>query len=769
MARIDPKKVEFEKWTFHLYGANHELHDLIERGKVYFRDLPIPHDEFVGRCAVALAAELDKKRFSNSVDLCKLLWRARRELPPHPLFDVLLEAQPDRVFWWGYREHAAHMFKVFLLGLYLYDRCEWLRAQLHADDTGDDAPPGTTTPGRAKPLENMDGFLTAWTCAALFHDAGYVFECEAANDPAHWFHKRVLGTINASLGSPFAAARNELDGLKMNHEAEDANAAGLTVEALTLIDDVFSWPTAIGPPNALGVLHRLDTAAKRSGLGQPNADHPIAAFHTLSTKWQTTPTRPGEAPRVVGRDHGVAGAALLLRLQASYENRLAGIAECPASKRQALNRLGEETAEADVRSRLDLAKKNRHAVHAAAQALALHNINLRHWGDEDRNAAKLSHHDRYRIPIGSLRREPKRGCGCPLAFLLGLADSLQVWDRPRNVGKGSPDEIGSQDFDMAWRARWRSRGSLAIWFRAASETDLSGGNKPPDFRAVHANLKEYLEPAVIDKLVFQMPVRKKLTRAQRVRRIAALATAAAVVSTMGVAYLIRPIARDDLQETVVAGVLHTLDPTRNDSHPQRAIAEVKVPESKDGVSLFVRAVCDVKSGGSSHVSSNRINRIEVVAPPAAAGKVYEFWYRQEPWCAIFNADLTAMIRVQVLEPMRVDKPVSRTVEKGSRVLIDYNNLDGLGIVELEFFNQSGRIVEPFAPKLGRLEAVPRVRYGSRNPDEAAQVWYIADDRYTGPDEFKVIVRTQDGQKKLISTVVEVREKTEETGPTNSAQ
>jgi len=67
-----------------------------------------------------------------------------------------------------YRDHIVHSLNVFLLGYYIYLRCDQFRNQIRS----------LVNPSLRNPIQrsNEEEFIFRWTLASIFHDVGYPFQ-----------------------------------------------------------------------------------------------------------------------------------------------------------------------------------------------------------------------------------------------------------------------------------------------------------------------------------------------------------------------------------------------------------------------------------------------------------------------------------------------------------------------------------------------------------------------------------------------------------------
>ena len=122
----------------------------------------------------------------------KALWYAWPELGPYPFLETLSDFEFNREFYPDYREHVNHQLRVFWLGLYLFEMRGPIRERVLAEIGAGDEAAGTAE------------FLRRWSACAIYHDIGYVLECEGANEPGSDAWNRVCRVINDTLHAPLS-------------------------------------------------------------------------------------------------------------------------------------------------------------------------------------------------------------------------------------------------------------------------------------------------------------------------------------------------------------------------------------------------------------------------------------------------------------------------------------------------------------------------------------------------------------------------------------
>ena len=96
-------------------------------------------------------------------------------------------------------------------------------------------------------------------------------------------------------------------------------------------------------------------------------------------------------------------------------------------------------------------------VRAAAAAMALHNITPKDWDRVHKDGLLQAGFNMGAFRIHLTDHDHRT----PLAFLLGLVDTLQDWDRPRFRAPKSEDELILTDQDMSITAK---DGRLLLYF-----------------------------------------------------------------------------------------------------------------------------------------------------------------------------------------------------------------------------------------------------------------------------------------------------------------
>lgn len=438
-----------------VYGVNAELIDWIGDSALAQAALG-PAGVTADRLFLAFDSQTDATRVRHSKDIIRDLWDAHAALGPYPFLEVLSEFEFDRRFYANYRDHVCHQLKVYLLGLFAYDRSAPLRAALDEDfQTG-----------------ARQQFLARWLVTAVYHDIGYVLENEPAlrHDSEEWRETR--DALNDVLSAPLSHVR--AFGRQFSRAAEQDLIRRHRIYTHSVGND----PVALTTYAGLDLFEELRAEAERAGLRPTKDKAPLRVY------WEYAfGHAPAGRPRFY--DHGIASALLLLQGFRGFQDHVREVLDNAAgdplvtAHRRELDALGADVA------------AHREIVRAAAAAMALHNIYPGDW-----DAASVLEHgldlQGFQINLTSPSRKT------PLAFLLGLIDTLQDWDRPR-FRPDRPDEralLTDQDLSITSDGE-----KLFLEFRA--DADIRDPAARPESlygRAIRA-LKAYLEPAAIDRLV----------------------------------------------------------------------------------------------------------------------------------------------------------------------------------------------------------------------------------------------------------------------------
>ena len=343
-----------------------------------------------------------------------------------------------------------------MLGLYLFENLPIIRDAVLSDETG----------GRA--IGQNTDFLATWTAAALFHDIGYLTENEHATvggDAWVW----TMNEFNKTLNSPVALA-GTIDGFHEHFESAITNRNAIPTHKINAHENL-----EVHRNESFWAL--LAPAGHRTSLTMPSKTNPLGTYYSYALRHTNTEQRPQF------RDHGISGALMLLKLWHCFQDRLESLCSCEdVDLIEFQPRIGNLCAESNAA---------RPMIIAAAQAIALHNVNRDIWDNKHAIENGLDF-ERY-----SIRLEAD-DCKCsPLAFLLGLADSLQEWDRPQFRSPRASDRQRYIDQDIHLRVEG-GKILLAITSDAAFRNPRDAASS---FSKCVEAMKRYLDPSIVESLL----------------------------------------------------------------------------------------------------------------------------------------------------------------------------------------------------------------------------------------------------------------------------
>ena len=318
-----------------------------------------------------------------SYSLMKQVWSNHPEYGLMPDYHLLSSFQTSGKYYIKYRDHLAHMFKVYLLGLYLYENSEEISARFI--DKGFE----------------YSNFNAIWSITALYHDIGYVFNTTDSTLDSKTV-KQVCNELLSILSMPL----HQLFPLTFSRIYEDdlQKEFRCFVPSSLVIDDLKSY---------LSVFNDFGDSVGLRRKNKP-AENPIKVYYEMMA------TINESHPQF---DHGISSASILLYMQdmlSQYIVDLHNKVVDPQKKEDEINPGFEPIQRkiADVYNKLsEMAKYTREA----AKAIALHNITTKHSEAFIQNLLSAGVTIEY-FNI-SLKEEP-------FAYLLRLCDELQCWDRP---------------------------------------------------------------------------------------------------------------------------------------------------------------------------------------------------------------------------------------------------------------------------------------------------------------------------------------------------
>jgi hypothetical protein len=408
-----------------LYGVSAELALWARGSTTTLRAFAVAGESGVERPAYATASAMmddivlvlgghDGWQIDAAERVIDAVWRSQPRLGPYPCKGMVARLQANGTFYPGYRDHVAHQVLVFLLGLYFYEQCKPIRDEVIREIAAEGV------------LANScaSEFLLRWTAAALSHDVGYVLENNVIDPIAGGPEWKDLLEFLDCLRHPLSHALADPDRVGPAVAAEKTLVADHNGQHVTVFPDIES----VGALRTYGgqpILAELDAYAGRTNLGLTLAEG-ASLLGEYDKHTQTHRTHM----RGPYRDHGIAGAVLLMGAWKRFQTRLAQIAAWPQAMQRFQNPgiWGELSA---LHARLSAP-----TIQAAAAAVAMHNINCWQWYEPDLTAGGLN-------PF--FHMDLTGSHATPLAVLLALADTLQCWSRPHFRATKGPPSIRDQD------------------------------------------------------------------------------------------------------------------------------------------------------------------------------------------------------------------------------------------------------------------------------------------------------------------------------------
>ena len=313
----------------------------------------------------------ESNRYEGSFALMQSIWNRYPELGMAPYYKFLSAKEYSGQYYAGYRDHTTHMFKVFLLGLFLYEKSEKIRSSI------------------IEKIPSQQDFLSVWILTSLYHDVGYVIETEDGcwdSDAGMDVVKR----LNDYLAHPFSYLYSDI--MDIGTEEALQTKYNLTVAEFCGNYDIqqkLRYFKGIGPLVKLS----LEEDA-----------NPVQGYYEYASSKRN------------GRqffDHGIVGACMLLYSCEAVCDYMQGIKDKSVSiypnQREKLYYF------------LAFSEKYKEFTKIAAQAIALHNIQ-KNWNETEIKDLNLL----YGVTINSFCIPQKE---LPIAYLLRVCDELQCWDR----------------------------------------------------------------------------------------------------------------------------------------------------------------------------------------------------------------------------------------------------------------------------------------------------------------------------------------------------
>jgi len=397
-------------------GINSELINWL-RGYKHLESILPDINDFETDLIPAICDKDHRKRVAHSKEVIKILWYNHPVLGPYPFLETLSDFEFDRQFYQGYRDHASHQLKVYFLGLYFFEKSPLINKAI-IDELQ-----------ISNNKEAIREFHLRWLITAVYHDIGYVIENEQTNELDEKVWDKTKKVLNETLHTPLCYLPKF--GKTLSRERE---------EQIIQNNGIF-YPTVKHPvdiekdKSCRDLLNLISEDAIKANLGivTENVSSPLRSYYEFAYKTKAKDGRPKF------RDHGIASSLLLLKVWRSFNDYIEQL--CLLTNEELLkSSLSEILA---LKSSLKGFDKT---IYAAAGAISLHNLNKDIWDESE----AIKHH--LTLKEYWLRLENNNGNkATPLAFLLGLVDSIQCWDRPMYNNPTTKDkQITDEDIEMSY-------------------------------------------------------------------------------------------------------------------------------------------------------------------------------------------------------------------------------------------------------------------------------------------------------------------------------
>ncbi len=344
----------------------------------------------------AICSSDQRERVAHSKEVIKKIWYFHEQLGPYPFLDTLSQFEFDRVYYTDYRDHSSHQLKVYLLGLYLFEKSSIVKKNILNEINLKDENIATKE------------FHLRWFITAVYHDIGYVIENEQTDKKTNEVWEKTKSTLNNALHAPLSYL-TKFEKLLSKEKEEQI------IQNNSIFNPTVTYPVSIERDETCDdFLNLIGECSINANLGtiQDNVKSPLRSYYDFATK-----TIPNDG-RPKFKDHGIASSLLLLKVWRSFRDYVFKLSKI--DKEVLLSQ-----SQPSIISLKKLLEKTESTVYAAASAISLHNINKDIW---EKQEALINH---LTLDDFLLRIEPENGKkATPLAFLLGIVDSIQCWDRP---------------------------------------------------------------------------------------------------------------------------------------------------------------------------------------------------------------------------------------------------------------------------------------------------------------------------------------------------
>lgn len=404
----------------------------------------------------SLSNQNPEEQAIETKSMVRKFWYTYPEFGPYPFLDTLSEIELHDNFISDYQDHLSNQLKVYLLGLCIYDQCKMIQ-QYVIDEVG-----------------NEEEFLRVWTLCALSLNVGYILENENALNPMDNSWLITKDAIEKTLSAPISVL-NEFSHIRLLNSSEERRIANdLRLRSFELLGF-----------NDLKIADGKDTLAMIAQYGRKAelgvSKSPFRRYYDYAISHD-----PDPPSRKRFRDHGIAGALLLVQNWKQFQKRVNALAE---ADHPFLN----DEIKNNISNLNEKLQNTEETILHAASAIALHNISPSLWKKHTEgmfsNQLTLN---RFRIKL-----DPSDN-GQPVAFLMILSDIIQEWDRyPFRSIKGSESLfLSSHDFTIQLK-----NDRIFLAYRDDDIYRDPPKVKKSRFNKIKKELSSRLDADVVDRLI----------------------------------------------------------------------------------------------------------------------------------------------------------------------------------------------------------------------------------------------------------------------------
>jgi hypothetical protein len=259
-------------------------------------------DFFESDLIPAICDKDHRKRVAHSKEVIKKLWYKHAALGPYPFLETLSEFEFDRQFHQKYRDHASHQLKVYLLGLYFFEKSPLIKKtiieELQISNLND----------------AIQEFHLRWLITSVYHDIGYIIENEQTNELDVEVWDKTKKILNETLHAPLSYLPKFER--YINREKEEQ-----IIQNNGIFNPTVKHPIDIEKDKYCDLFSLISNDSIKANLGIVTEKNPspLRSYYEFAYKAKASDNRPKF------RDHGIASALLLLKVWRSFNNYIESI------------------------------------------------------------------------------------------------------------------------------------------------------------------------------------------------------------------------------------------------------------------------------------------------------------------------------------------------------------------------------------------------------------------------------------------------------------